>query len=253
MDMHLWKPTLLLLVIFPFRTIAEQLVNTITTVKPSIVAIGIYNPTSSPRVRLVGTGFVVQPGNQIVTNYHVIASALDQSRQETYVVLSGHGQQIIQHHVTHQRAAPAYDIAVLTIEQRLPALTLYQQTSLIAEGTTVAFTGYPITQVLGLYPATHRGIVAAHTPVAIPADHSANLQAAAIRRLGAPYLVYQLDATAYPGNSGSPLYLPTTGKVIAIINQVHIKSTRESVLSDPSGITYAIPVQYLLQLLESSN
>lgn len=251
--MHLGKLTLLFVVILSFQSSAEPLVNTIAAVKPSIVAIGVYNPTSSPRIRLVGTGFVVQPGNQVVTNYHVIASALDQNRQEVYVVLSGHGQQMSRHNITQQRSAPAYDLAVLTIEQRLPALAIYQQASLIAEGTSVAFTGYPITQVLGLYPATHRGIIAAQTPVAIPADHSANLQAAAIRRLGAPYLVYQLDATAYPGNSGSPLYLPATGQVIAIINQVHIKSTREAVLSDPSGITYAIPVQHLLPLLESSN
>ena len=42
-------------------------------------------------------------------------------------------------------------------------------------------------------------------------------------------------------------------KCQGIINQVYIKSTREAVLSDPSGITYAIPVQHLINLLEQPN
>jgi len=238
---------------FPLAISAQPLSDTIKQVKTGIVAIGIFNPTASPRVRLVGTGFVVTPGNRIVTNYHVIAAPLDSNRQEQYVVLSGQGGEVVQHYIQKQDTAMAYDLAILHIEQTLPQLTLHRSNTLATEGAEVAITGFPITQVLGLYPATHRGIVAAHTPVAIPVDNSANLHAAAVRRLGAPYLVYQLDLTAYPGNSGSPLYLATSGEVIGIINQVHIKSTREAVLSDPSGITYAIPVQHLINLLEQPN
>jgi len=64
-----------------------------------------------------------------------------------------------------------------------------------------------------------------------------------------PFRVYQLDATAYPGNSGSPLYDPETGEVLGVMNMVFVKSTKENVLSDPSGISYAIPVEYLQRLL----
>ena len=35
-----------------------------------------------------------------------------------------------------------------------------------------------------------------------------------------------------------------------MINMVLVKSTKESVLSDPSGVTYAIPVEHLHTLLE---
>ena len=238
-----------LLVTFPLLAQQNELSKTLVKIKPSIVAIGIYNPTASPRTKLVGTGFVIQPGNRIVTNYHVVATALNSAQQEGYVILSGQANQIKQHKVITQKNAIAYDLTVLSIAENLPALNLNSGADLIAEGSNIAFTGFPITQVLGLYPATHRGIVAAHTPIAIPADQSAQLNAAAIRRLAAPYLVYQLDATAYPGNSGSPLFLPATGEVIGIVNQVHIKSTREAVLSDPSGITYAIPIQHLQTLL----
>jgi S1-C subfamily serine protease len=63
-------------------------------------------------------------------------------------------------------------------------------------------------------------------------------------------MVFQLDATAYPGNSGSPIYDADTGEVLGIINMVLVKSTREAALSQPSGITYAIPVRHLRALLD---
>ncbi|HSG52220.1 MAG TPA: S1C family serine protease, partial [Rheinheimera sp.] len=98
-----------------------------------------------------------------------------------------------------------------------------------------------------------KGIISAQTPVVIPADSSGQLQAAALRKLKQPYLVYQLDATAYPGNSGSPLYKAENAEVIGIINKVYIKSTREAVLSDPSAISYAIPINYIQPLLKQKN
>jgi serine protease Do len=222
--------------------------DSIKKIKPSVVAIGVFSPLASPRVRLVGTGFVVADGNKIVTNYHVIAKAPDVKRNESYVVLSGQADNIQIHQITDTKTQAAYDLAVLTIEAKLPAATL-ADAEFINEGAEIAFTGFPITAVLGLYPATHRGIISAVTPIAIPADNSGQLQASALRQLRQPFMVYQLDATAYPGNSGSPLFDANTAQVIGIINKVYVKSTREAVLSDPSGITYAIPVRFLLPLL----
>jgi S1-C subfamily serine protease len=63
-------------------------------------------------------------------------------------------------------------------------------------------------------------------------------------------VVFQLDGTAYPGNSGSPVYDPASGKVIGIINSVLVRSTKEAALTSPSGITYAIPAQRLKALLK---
>jgi S1-C subfamily serine protease len=65
--------------------------------------------------------------------------------------------------------------------------------------------------------------------------------------------VYQLDATAYPGNSGGPLIETDRGEVIGIINMVFVKSTKESVLSQPSGISFAVPARYLEELIRASN
>ncbi|MEN3158033.1 serine protease [Alkalimonas sp. NCh-2] len=217
--------------------------------KPSVVAIAIHNPTASPRVNFIGTGFVVGNGKQVVTNYHVIGRTLDESRREEYVVISGSARDITMHRMVSRRNAPQYDLAIMEIEQALPALKLASD-ALQPEGSRIAFTGFPISSVLGIYPATHQGIISAVTPVAIPADNSRDLHIQALRQLREPYLVYQLDATAYPGNSGSPLLHQDTGEVIGVINMVHVKSTREAVLSDPSGISYAIPVQYVRQLLQ---
>jgi S1-C subfamily serine protease len=63
-------------------------------------------------------------------------------------------------------------------------------------------------------------------------------------------LVFQLDGTAYPGNSGSPLFDPKTGKVIGILNMVFVKGTKENVLAHPSGISYAIPSNYIHEIMK---
>ena len=64
--------------------------------------------------------------------------------------------------------------------------------------------------------------------------------------------IFQLDATAYPGNSGSPLYHPDTGVVIGVINKVFVKESKENLLKEPSGITYAIPAKFAAALLQKA-
>jgi len=145
-----------------------------------------------------------------------------------------------------------HDIAILQlVNGLLPATGL--SNAKVREGQTVAFTGFPIGMVLGLHPVTHTGIISAISPVVLPMLRSRQLNAKLMKRLQDPYDVYQLDATAYPGNSGSPVYEKETGKVIGIVNKVFIKESKETVLSKPSGITYAIPIRYLDDLLKKNN
>lgn len=119
------------------------------------------------------------------------------------------------------------------------------------EGQEIAFTGFPIGSVLGFFPVSHRGIVSAIPPIVLPAANARGLNAQVIRRTQAgAFRIFQLDAVAYPGNSGSPVYDVESGEVIGVINMVFVKATRESALSQPSGITYAIPVNHLQSLLE---
>lgn len=226
---------------------ADTLEKLIPQVKPAVVAIAVHNPSGAPRLKLIGSGFAVAPGNRIITNYHVIQNPLNESRNESYVVVSGSADNPTVHPIKQIKSAPLHDLAVLEIQQQLRFLPLADDDA--AEGAAIAYTGYPITGVLGLYPATHTGIVSAHTPIAIPVDNSATLNPRMLKQLREPFFVYQLDSTAYPGNSGSAVYRISDGKVVAVINMVLVKSSREAVLSDPSGISYAIPVRFVHQLL----
>ena len=69
-----------------------------------------------------------------------------------------------------------------------------------------------------------------------------------IKRLEGKFTIYQLDITAYPGNSGSPLYNAENGEVLGILNKVFVKESKETVLEKPSGISYAVSIKYLIQL-----
>lgn len=229
---------------------AHSIVATVAKVKPSIVGVGTHNPLTAPRSVLKGTGFVIGDGRYVVTNFHVVDGKIDKQKSQSWVVFAGVGRQpkVIKADIV--AIDKTHDLAILKIDQVLPALEL-ASSEFVADGTDVAFSGYPIGAVLGLYPVTHRGMVAALTPVAIPVVDTKQLTIEMRKRLRDPYYVYQLDGTAYPGNSGSPVYDLVSGKVVAIINKVFVKKTKEAVLSDPSGITYAIPVKYLHDLENS--
>lgn len=229
-----------------------DLVATVPRIKPSVVAIGTYQRTRSPAFQFRGTGFVVGNGLLIATNAHVLPERIDAENMEALVVVvPGDGQTGTVRPVRAVASERSRDLAVLRLEggPPLPALRLGADARVL-EGQEIAFTGFPIGNVLGMTPVTHRGIVSAITPIGIPQANSRNLDPALIRRLANDvFSVYQLDATAYPGNSGSPLFDPASGEVIGVMNMVFVKSTKENVLSDPSGISYAIPVEHLQRLL----
>ncbi|GFO74230.1 serine protease Do [Bathymodiolus platifrons methanotrophic gill symbiont] len=239
--MKFTKKTLFLLISFSFliNAQAQELSETLLKVKPGVVGVGTFLPSRSPRSIFLGTGFVIGNGQLIVTNAHVVAKKINTDRLEKWAI------------VDKVAVDRKHDIAILKLKRgRLPTLTL-GSVSNVKEGGLYTFTGYPIGMVLGLYPVTHRGIISAISPIVIPVFNSGQLNAKLIRRLENPYNVYQLDATAYPGNSGSPLYDVQTGEVIGVINKVFVKETKENVLSKPIGITYAIPIVHVKNLLAS--
>ena len=143
-----------------------------------------------------------------------------------------------------------HDIALLRFSgDPVPALKIGDSAS-VREGRMMAFTGFPIGMVLGFHPATHRGMVSAITPVVMPGITAKQLDAAMIARLRtSAYMVFQLDGTAFPGNSGSALYDPEDGTVYGIINSVFVQGTRENAVGHPSGIAYAIPGKYIREML----
>jgi S1-C subfamily serine protease len=233
-------------------------IETIQRVKGSVVAVGTFERTRSPQFQFLGTGFAVEDGSLIVTNAHVLTRVLDPAQRETYAILIPQPDKDDPNKAQVREATQVAtdadsDLALLKISG--PALSPLKlgQSGDVKEGQEVLFTGYPIGAILGPHPATHRAIIASVTPIAIPLSRAGELSQQTIRRLSAgQYPVFQLDATAYPGNSGSPLYDPVTGEVIGVINKVFVQGTKEAALTQPSGITYAVPASHLKALLQQA-
>ncbi len=240
---------LLLISLLQLPAFSADLPDIIDRVRPSIVAVGTVMPLRRPTAQFMGTGFAIGNGRLIITNHHVIPELISSTKKETLAVFSGRGNQAKVHPARIVRTDPDHDLVLLEISNgSLPAMVLAER-SHIREGESVAFTGFPIGMVLGLYPVTHRGIVSAITPVVIPSNNSKSLTAKQIQRMRNRFEVYQLDGTAYPGNSGSPVYDAKSGSVVGVLNSVFVKDTKETLLERPSGISYAIPVEFVHQLL----
>jgi serine protease Do len=241
----------LTLAIFASPLWASELVKTIENIKPSIVGVGTVQRTRSPQVNFLGTGFVLDDGFHVVTNAHVVPEVLDVVNKESYIIITGKGNEPELRAATVAAIDKDHDLALLKISgTALPAMEL-GDASRVREGQALMFTGFPIGMILGFYPVTHKAMVSAITPIILPAHNSRQLNAKMIGQLQKPrYAVFQLDGTAYPGNSGSPLYDPETGLVYGVINMVFVKGAKEPALSNPSGITYAIPGTYIRDLLE---
>ena len=221
----------------------------IARVKPSIVAIATYQKLRSPALQIRGSGFVVADGQTVVTNHHVLPETLE-ADERLVVVVPGANARALEAEI--QARDKGHDLALLRIQAPLPALRLGTADS-VRDGQEIFFTGFPIGGALGAVPVTHRGIISAVTPMAMPGGNDKQINSAAIRQLRTgPLMVYQLDATAYPGNSGSALFDMESGEVLGIINMVYVKGSKESALTKPSGITFAIPVRHLIDLLAAS-
>ena len=230
---------------------AADLPSTVATVKQSVVGVGSFKKTRSPAALFTGTGFAVGDGRSVITNAHVVTAGMKGDPLETLGILIGRGEQFEFRPARVVAIDREHDLAHLVIEGApLPALQLGDG-ALMAEGRELAFTGFPLGMVLGLHPATHRALLSAITPIVMPALGSGKLGAGAIVQLQrARFPIYQLDATAYPGNSGSPVYDPQTGIVYGVINMVFVKGLKESAITNPSGITYAVPAIHAREILQ---
>ena len=229
-----------------------DLPDTVAQVKPSVVAVGTFLPTRSPQFRFLGTGFVVGDGKQVATNAHVIAAAPDSRGSEERLVIAQSGSGRVSVRLVERDARdPDHDLAVLWIAGLpMPPLRLGDSEA-VRDGQDVALTGFPLGASMGIVPVTHRGIIAAITPVGQPLPSASQLDPGAVRRLSVGrYPVFQLDIVSYPGNSGSPLYDVNSGEVLGILNMVFIKGSKEAAMTNPSGISYAIPASFLKVLIK---
>ena len=227
----------------------------IAAAKPSVVAVGVFNPTSSPRFAFRGSGFVVGAGNFVVTNAHVLPEVIPPGGSEGSLVVvvptqaggsatAGRGATLLGRDREH-------DLALLRIDGApLPALAAGRRA---ARARRCRRGDHRLSdrRGAGLHagdPSRHRLVDHRHCAARAGAQ-SLNSQAINRLRQGS-FDIYQLDATAYPGNSGGPVLEVESGKVIAVINMVLVKGSKETAISHPSGISYAIPVRFVSELLK---
>lgn len=230
---------------------AADLPDLIDRSKPSVALVGTYAETDSPRFVFRGSGFVVGDGNLLITNAHVLPAVMtgEIGRRLVVQIRRASGEWGVRG-ATVSTLDKAHDLALLRFDgPAAPVLPLRK--AMVREGTSIALMGFPLAGALGFSTVTHRGMVSAVTGIAMPTPNAQSLNASAVLRLreGA-FDILQLDATAYPGNSGGPVLDAQVGDVVGVINMVVVKRSRESALSDPSGITYAIPASFAAALVD---
>jgi len=221
--------------------------------KPALLLIGTYSETDSPRFTFRGTGFVVGDGDLAITNAHVLPPDGEIGMAGRRLVIQARDG-VGSWGARSARVVgldAAHDLVLLRFDGvALPALVLAPDGA-TREGATVALMGFPLGGALGFSPVTHRGIVSAVTAIALPPPSARGLNPQAIRQLReGSFDIIQLDATAYPGNSGGPVLDVESGKVLGIVNMVLVKGRKETALSSPSGISYAIPAHYARRLVD---
>ena len=148
----------------------------IAAIKPSVLPVGTFSPTDSPRFGFRGTGFVVGDGTLLATNFHVLPSPADlETGPALMVMVSRTGDQGTLRRARVVASDRQRDLALLKLEG--PALTPLQleDPGAVREGQSIALIGYPIGGTLGFSAVTHRGIVASMTTSALPAATAQSL------------------------------------------------------------------------------
>ncbi len=228
-----------------------SLVDTLKKVKPAIIAVGTYHPLSKPAVKFFGTGFVCSNNGYAITAEHVISAIKEKDNINNLSVFfpeTGSSRKIRAKIVIE---SSKHDLSVIKLVGNDFNYVNLGDSSKVEEGQSIALCGYPYGPVFGLYPATHTGIISNISPMAIPVQNTSQLTNRMITALKDPYTIFQLDCTAFPGNSGGPLFLPETGEVIGVLNSGFIKTTKEN-KQVSTGISYAIPINYVKELMEIS-
>ncbi len=189
-------------------------------VSPSVVNID----ASSAQGADTGSGFFFDSNGYILTNNHVIESAVTGGRIR--VTLSSGST----YSATVVGRAPEYDIAVLKIDvSSAPALSLGDSEKVVVGDAVIAI-GSP----LGLAGTVTSGIISAKDRAVSTGSSTQNSFINAI----------QTDAAINPGNSGGPL-VDMTGAVIGInsaIASLNTSSAFSSAQSGSIGLGFAIPI-----------
>ena len=228
---HLWRTlSLLLMLVFVSVTVALPIVTAageadIEAMKNSAVRVLI---TQGGRLMAKGSGFVIDDGKHIVTNYHVI-EAVEKEGAQAWVVL-GRGRDL-RRALEIRATSPANDIAVLSVDQKLakPSVKLVRRED-VKQAESVIAVGFPGTSD----QVDEDWLNAPATPT--PGQVVQKL------RLGGAAHMIQITADINPGNSGGPVY-NSRGHVIGM----------STLKGRSSSLNYAVDAEEILEVVKRTN
>ena len=197
----------------------------IETMKNSSVRVLI---TQGGRLLGKGSGFVIDDGKHIVTNYHVV-EAVEKQGAQAWVAL-GRGRDLLRA-LEIRATSQANDIAVLSVDQKLakPSVKLVRRDDIKAAEAVIAV-GFP-----GTSDRVDEDWLNA------PATPTPGQVVQKLRLAGGAHMV-QITADINPGNSGGPVF-NSRGYVIAM----------STLKGKSSSLNYAVDADEILEVVKRTN
>ena len=197
----------------------------IETMKNSSVRVLI---TQGGKLLGKGSGFVIDDGKHIVTNYHVV-EAVEKEGAQAWVAL-GRGRDMLRA-LEIRATSQANDIAVLSVDQKLakPSVKLVRRDDIKASEAVIAV-GFPGTS--DRFDEDWLNAPATPTPGQVVQK---------LRVAGGAHMV-QITADINPGNSGGPVF-NSRGYVVAM----------STLKGKSSSLNYAIDADEILEVVKRTN
>ena len=210
-----------------------------SAVSPAVVTIQAQGASSGG----TGSGVVYDAQGDIVTNYHVIASALGGGQIQ---VTLADGRLYSAEVVGHDKTT---DLAVIRLDNPPSNLTVarFASSANLEVGAPVMAIGAP----LGLSNTVTTGIVSAvNRPVEVSVDEDSSSQDST--QASSDLVVtnaIQIDASINTGNSGGPLF-DATGAVIGINSSIKSLSSSSDGQAGSIGLGFAIPSDLVVSIAD---
>ena len=210
-----------------------------SAVSPAVVTIQTQGASSGG----TGSGVIYDAQGDIVTNYHVIASAFGGGQIQ---VTLADGRLYSASIVGHDKTT---DLAVIRLENPPSDLTVarFATSANLEVGAPVMAIGAP----LGLSNTVTTGIVSAlnrPVEVSMAEDSSSQDPTQASSELVVTNAI-QIDASINPGNSGGPLF-DATGAVIGINSSIKSLSSSSDGQAGSIGLGFAIPSDLVVSIAD---
>ena len=207
-------------------------------VSPAVVTIQAKGASSGG----TGSGVVYDAQGDIVTNYHVIASALGGGQIQVTLADGRLYSAVV---VGHDKTT---DLAVIRLENPPSDLTVarFATSANLKVGAPVMAIGAP----LGLSNTVTTGIVSAlNRPVEVSMDEDSSSQDTQASSDLVVTNAIQIAASINPGNSGGPLF-DTSGAVIGINSSIKSLATSSDGQAGSIGLGFAIPSDLVVSVAD---